>query len=71
MSRNPDVIVEYINKDGNTQKGIVREADQQNKIGKIFVRLIKEDLSPLLDDKGKERLVIKDRNLLTVIGFSD
>lgn len=74
MNRNPAVIVEYIDKDGNTQKGIARQIDQVAEIvkaNKVLVRLVTPGLNPLLDENGKEMVVLKSANLLRVFGFSD
>ncbi|MBV5329755.1 MAG: hypothetical protein JZU65_19365 [Chlorobium sp.] len=74
MSRNPAIIVEYIDKDGNTQKGITRQIDQVAEIvkaNKVLVRLVHPNLTPMLDDNGKERVVLKSAELLAVYGYSD
>jgi len=74
MSSNAAIIVEYIDKEGKTQKGLVYQCNQVNEIvkaQKVLIRLVTPGLVPLLDENGKERSVLKSGNLLTVIGFSD
>lgn len=74
MSKNSGYIVEFTNKEGKTQNGIIRYSDQHDalkKYHKSLVRLVDAELNPILDEKGKELVSLKSNDLLKVIGFID
>ena len=56
MSKNSGLLVSYADKDGKYQLGLVQYRDQQPQfkdLKKVMVRLINEDYTPKMDDKGQ------------------
>jgi hypothetical protein len=74
MNKNSGILVSYIDIDGNLQKGIVRYADQHpsfEKINKVLIRLLNDDLSLKVDQDQKKLVALKNKDLLTHIGFCE
>lgn len=76
MSRkNSGTIVMYTDINGNIQKGLVRDSDQNDafkKVNKALVRLVNDDLSIKIDEDTKKGLIaLKSIHILDCIGFVD
>jgi hypothetical protein len=74
MAANSGIIVQYTNKDGITQKGIIRHADQIHTLqmdDKLLVRVVDDNYNPKLNDAGKEVIVFKRTDQIKQIGFTD
>jgi len=70
MSKNSGILVSYTDKDGNIQKAVILYVDQHTALterNKVLVRLLNDDLSL----KDVNTLVVKNKDLLTHIGFCD
>lgn len=71
---NSGYLVKYKNTEGKIQRGVVRHDEQEPEfktLGKCLVRLMNEDFTPVLDEKGKEVTVLKSADLLTMLGYID
>lgn len=74
MKGNSGYIVEFENKDGSNQKGVVRYADQNadfRQLGKVLVILCEDNLNYKRDKDNKIRTTLKNVNSITRIGFVD
>ena len=67
-------LVKYTDASGNIQKGIVRHKEQTVEViskSKVLVRLLTDDFHPKKDEGGKEMTVLKSKESVVIIGFSD
>ena len=74
MSKNSGIMVTYIDPDGNLQKGVVRHSDQHKlfaKANKALVTLLNDDLSLKIDQDQKNMIALKQKDLLTHVGYCD
>lgn len=76
MSRrqNSGFIVEYTRDDGTLQKAIARHSEQAPEIkhsGRALLRLIDDDYKPIVEEGGKEKIVLKGLKSVRVIGMVD
>lgn len=55
-------------------KAIAYHNEQTNvfmALNKVYIHLITDDFTPILDENGKQKSVLKDKTLLKHIGFLD
>lgn len=74
MATNSGIIVQYINKDGIPQKGIIRHNDQTQTLqmdDKLLVRVVDDNFNPKINAEGKEIIVFKRTDQIKKIGFTD
>lgn len=68
------VIFRYVDKAGETVKGVALNDDQSPAFldhGKIFLRILNDDLTFKTTTEGKRVVAVKNGNELTQIGFWD
>lgn len=68
------VIVSFKTKEGTIQKAIAYNHEQAvefTNVKKVFIRYVGDDFKPMKDPNGKNIVGLKDKELLTVIGFID
>lgn len=67
-------LVEYISTTGEKQRGIIHRDEQTvefKSLNKCLVRLVNDDSTIKLDEKGNQIKVLKSSDLLNVIGYVD